>query len=244
MTDRDPFELLGQLDWQYRDEPLKRGENPALDDLVLRIVNPPRRGAALSVFGVKVRYWIAGLAAVALAGTGATAAATLLGRADDPSLVTCYSNAAINPNSQVTARTGKDLKPVDQCTPFWKDGTLGTEGPPALVACVTDSEIIAVMPGTADTCIAIGLDPFGTPDPLDEPAIAIAEAATTVLLDECFSDLNQARQAVLDALDGLGAADWTVRVEGATDAARPCAGTLVDPARRTIVIAPVLRPPR
>ena len=92
------------------------------------------------------------------------------------------------------------------------------------------------------TRIAIGLDPFGTPDPLDEPAIAIAEAATTVLLDECFSDLNQARQAVLDALDGLGAADWTVRVEGATDAARPCAMAASRVARSLAVV--VLLSPR
>lgn len=249
MRDPDPFELLSQLDWQYRDEPLERGENPALDDLVLQLMNPPLCRSAPRPLGVRLRYWTAGLAAVALAGTGATAAATLLRRAEDPSRVACYSNAAINPIGQVAARATNDLTPIDLCAPFWKDGTLGTDGPPELVACVTDSEITAVMPGTADTCVALGLEPSGSGDsgtanPPDEPAIAVADAATAVLLGECFSDLNRARQAVLAALDDLDAADWSVRVEGTTDTAKPCAGTLVDPARRTIVIAAVEGPPR
>ena len=87
---------------------------------------------------------VAGLTVV-----GASAAAALIvsRSAGNPMELSCYSSSDVVTAVQVAILPDTKHTPVEQCAELWSDGRIATDGAPHLVACVTDADIVAVIPG-------------------------------------------------------------------------------------------------
>jgi hypothetical protein len=190
------------------------------------------------VFGVNLRTWLAGLLTVSVLGVGAVAAAAWLRHPADATTLSCYSAASIPPPLQAGTKIDPALTPEQQCEPLWRDGTISTDGAPTLVACVTDNEITAVMPGTASTCSDLGFAMRDAPRPSDQ-LDALVSSKVPDLFDECIDDVETARALVAALLEELGADEWTVRIQGEIDSVRRCAVPGIDGAEHVVIIATV-----
>lgn len=233
----DPFDLLASLR-DHVDRPLEVDENPRAEQMLREITSrvPEITESRLSVFGVNLRTWLAGLLTVSVLGVGAVAAAAWLRHPADATTLSCYSAASIPPPIQAEAKIDPALTPEQQCEPLWRDGTISTDGAPTLVACVTDNEITAVMPGTASTCSDLGFAVRDVPRPSDQLDALVSSKVPDLFLDGCIPDLEIARDRVSALLDELGADEWSIRIEGKIDSVRRCAGPFIDGARHEILI--------
>lgn len=246
---RDPFDILRDLaapDDRY----LAEGVDAQADHLLARVVaDPPERDAPHTPEARLLRFprrraVVVATTLVAVMGGSAVAAVAFLRRPADPVTLVCYSEAAADPSAQVGLRIDPTTTAVEQCARLWLDGTLGTSRPSALVACVTDRHVTAVVPAASpDACEQLGWT-VAPPSNRDERLDQTVADRVPELFDECIPDLETARGRVEALLVDLGADDrWNVVVTGSTSADRPCAANIVDATNRVVDIVALQPPP-
>ena len=231
MTDDDTRsdEILRALRPSGRYEYLNVGDDPGADAMLHRITTTDvRRRTAKH----PRRVIVLAVAATAVVGATAAAAIVLTRPAGNATALACYSSADVEHAVQVAIEPDGQRPPIAQCADLWSDGRIDTRGAPALVACVTPADIVAVLPGDQGTCAAVGWIAADSITDVD----AGAEAQLNSRLSERFADRcvtpDEATRAVADVLDELGLADWTVKPAAAE--AEGCVVPAVDAAQRSI----------
>ncbi len=163
--------------------------------------------------------------------SGTAAAAGLLLTGDDLDLgtVACLDTARTldaGSGRAVFVEPGPD--PVSACAPLWRagqiDGRRHAEAPD-LVACAAPGRPVVVVPGRAETCRGLGLEPL----PADFPAAAadLGRAKAVLLRD---GDLHRPRSAcddpaaIADRARGLLARAGVEGVPVELTGSGPCAG--------------------
>jgi len=226
----DPGELLQALRPRRTDEYLAPGDDPQADALLQQLMSldlgthrtrtRARRIAALTV-------------GITVVGASATAALMLSRSAGNPTVLSCYSSAEVTAGAQVVIVPDRDRTPVEQCADLWSDGRISTDGAPPLVACVTTADIVAVIPGDASTCTAMGWVVAAiAPDAhAADPTSALPDMLSNRFGGQCL-DLPTAVKAVEDVFVELEVVDWTVR-DSTTDS-DSCTVAVVDVDARTV----------
>ncbi len=179
------------------------------------------------------RWWIVGITGVAAIGA---AAYMFLDRepAKDPITITCYSDATTDPASQWVLDSAAD--PVAACAQVWADGRFGLGDTPRLTACVTDTGIIAVVPGDQQVCANLGYALWNTK--VDDDAltiIAFQDELGPILGLTCYPE-DAALEIVADQLAKHGLEDWTITSNHNWTAELPCAAPGIDPLTRTVTV--------
>lgn len=184
---------------------------------------------------------IALLTVVALAAGAGTVAAIVVLR-DSPSEVDtlgCWSEASSPPGEVVVvAWDGSD--PVAACASSWVDGGFATQATteaPPLVACVTTTGAVAVVPGARTTCADLGLADFDitTPDVAADNIRRAIDAIERAVSEDTCLDVDEAVSVVEQILATAGLTDWTVAVDAAF-APGACPTAAVDTVGGTVTI--------
>ncbi|MEQ1700382.1 MAG: hypothetical protein ABMA25_09740 [Ilumatobacteraceae bacterium] len=245
----DPFDLLARM--ATSDGSLERGVDTVADELLDRILasesgtpnEPPIPTATIVGRSSQRKVLTIAVVTAALAIGGTVAATSLLRTTPDATTVVCYSDASPEPAVTVGLPLSPGATPVEQCAGLWSDGTFATDGTELLVACVTDQEMTAVVPGRFDTCSTLGWQPAAPPTPSDVLDQQVADAVPD-LFATCIADLEVARHRVERLLLEMGdAGTWSVVVEGAVSSERPCAANVIDASRHEIRIVAFQLPP-
>lgn len=215
--DRDPFdELIRGLradrpDARPADEYLLPGVDRTADAMLAAITSTPIRRR---MWWRKTTVVVVGVSTLIGAGV-ATAVLVSRGPAD-PSVVGCRDSAASNANVElVVAAPG--ATPVELCSPLWLDGRIATSGAPTLTPCVTDEDVVQVVPGDRAVCAALGwvLDATAELTGTDRAAELTSRLSDT-FAGSCF-DPAEAVAAATDILTELGLVDWSVDTSGTVE---------------------------
>lgn len=212
----DPFDVIRRLRPEVDRGELQPGVDENADALLQRIVatieQPPGRHR-------RRRRLIGGAMFVGLLATGSVAAARWIA-GGEPSVIgqiTCWGGDTAPPMVQVGLDLPDGADPVDRCAEQWHNGEISRNGPPALISCITDNGIIAVIPTDDEGCERLGLSVYEPTeegrqalrhyndlterinDELDERCLD--EQSTRALVDEVLSDDDF---AAWQQADGLG----------------------------------------
>jgi hypothetical protein len=228
MSPHDPFELFRRLN------PIARETVDEADEARLESILD---GSTVVPFDTRRRTRQLVAAGLVVVIVGATAAWAILRREPvaDPLTVACHQTADVDGTVTGVAATGD---PVKDCAPLWYDGTFGTVGPPELTVCVGDAGLAEVYPGGPDVC-----ERLGRSAPAGELDDAAAERELQRRLSLLFGPMCVGREDAIAfaqaTLDDLGLRGWTIELTGPFDDEFPCAGSGVDPIRRTVSIGGV-----
>jgi hypothetical protein len=204
----DPNVLLRRLRPHGGDEYLDPGVDPRADTLLRDILSRDAGGRYMPRRARRVTLLVAGLTVV---GAGAAAAMIVTRSPHDTTQLSCFSSADVQHAVQVAVLPDTQRTPVEQCAELWSDGRLASDGAPQLVACVTDADIVAVIPGDESSCAAAGWALAAAP-----PTVPIADrtAELTATLSERFVEQcmkpDAAVRTVEDVLAELDLQTWTV----------------------------------
>jgi hypothetical protein len=228
-------EVLRQLRPPAVSDFLEPGENPHADQLLQRIISS---GVGARRPSRRLRLVVAVAAGTAAIGATAAAAVVLTRQAGNPTVLACYSNADVDTANQVAIEPDPARTPVEQCTPLWSDGRLGTGEAPPLVACVTDADTVAVLPGDHSACANAGWVSADTsPEANSDPSVLLPSLLSDTFAGRCMN-VAAATAAAQDVLDQLGLAGWTIR-DRAT--AATCTVPVVDVDARAIDLVSLTR---
>ena len=246
MSDRiDPFDLLAMMAPETADRVLVAGDDPVADRLLQRILagdptaGPVRRDRRSSI----VRRIVGGGLALVAVGGGAVAFSVWSRAPKDSVTILCYSDPVQEPALKVGVRLDGTQSPIEACTREWLAGEFAEFGQPdSLTACVTSSDVIAVIPADPAACAGLGM----AIAEIDQRAISIDGAVARrvpELLVGCVTNSAAAVSDVRQLFDELGATEWTVVVDAELDADRPCYANLVDASTKTVRLIPFQPPP-
>lgn len=231
MSEHDPFQLLARVN------PLRDLDEALPSDAILlaQIV----AGAAPTVRRRSRRRWIASGTALVVIAAAAAYTFARSDRAHDPTSITCYSNAARDPHSQFALGPQED--PLAACRQLWESGQLGTGDVPPLTACVTDTGIVAIVPGDLRVCSELGYAQWnGTVDPEAQSLLPFRDEVDRTLGRTCYP-ADSAARIVTDLLSQYHLEGWTV-VEGhGSDQHMPCTVGMVDLPSKTITLVARVR---
>jgi hypothetical protein len=241
MSDHDPLDLLRRAN-PVREEDVRGPDSAEGQALLERIVATPP-GAARRWGRWLRRRRVLVLVPIAVLGLAA-AAYVALRPVEDPGTIACYREASLQTGDIVVRAPAGD--PVAACRTLWEPGgEFVTEDGvvPPLTACVLDSGILAVFPGEASVCQALGL---AVPDP--DPGVAeenrriveLEEALVARFLGQCLPEA-EAMEIIVNELERRRFGDWRVETRGEFSEARPCASLGFDPANRVVLLIPVPR---
>ncbi|NLE80502.1 MAG: hypothetical protein GX610_13120 [Rhodococcus sp.] len=245
----DPLELLRRLRPPRDPRPLERGDEPAMDavlDGVLQRLETGARPRDHRARGRRRGRLLAAFLAVGVAG-GASAAAAIwheTTRPDHRLVVSCWSD--LQPSAFWEARIEPNDSPIDACGEPWTNGYFDTSGPPPLAACVTDSGIIAVVPGDQSTCATSGLtvlQPGFEPDGTIPDDERLHQLLAIPLLETC-ADEHDTVSLIDTVFNDQGLTDWTVDYIAQFDELRVCGQVSIDASSRTVWITPIPGPPQ
>ena len=225
----EPGELLHALRPYPVDEYLAPGDDPGADALLRHVMSLDIDGHKRHSRGRRVAVLAI---AITVVGASATAALVTSRSAGNRAEVSCYSSADVHAAKQVVLSADSRRTPLDQCADLWSDGHISSGGAPALVACVTSADIVAVVPGDNSTCTTHGWAvAVVATEPTEDPAPALTSTLSDRFAGQCL-DPDSAAQAVAAVLADLHATDWSVH----DGTANPdwCAVPVVDVASRTV----------
>jgi hypothetical protein len=131
------------------------------------------------------------------------------------------------------------------CSPAWNGGDFGTDGAPQpLQGCVNDAGVVAVIPGTGNTCDVLGLAsyvPLGD-GPGDAEALLVLDVEKALIERYNTGSCNtsaEAAAAVRQTLDEFGLDDWAVFVNDGFTERDPCATVAFDRPTNVVFISAV-----
>ena len=190
------------------------------------------------------RRGIAGAIVVAALVTGGAVAAIWNRSPQQTDRVACWSEAELPPDQLVGVAWDGLSHPIDLCSQKWESGSFeaATPVPDELQACVTDSEMAAVIPGDARICDALGFAEY-VPPPADDPALAVNQAQRELgrtLIMSCLKPAA-AEAEIRRILVRNGLSGWTITVDGTFSAAEPCASVALEPETTTAFVRPARR---
>jgi hypothetical protein len=225
----DPGELL-QVLRPYGDHGyLAPGDDPHADALLQHLMSLDVGTRSSRSRTRRVVLLAVGLTVV---GASATAAFVMSRPAANSTVMSCYSSADINAATQVVVVPDSSRTPVEQCAELWSDGRISSSGAPALVACVTPSDIVAVVPGDQSTCTLRGWAVLAVPtESTTNPTSDLTATLSDRFLDQCL-DPGAAAIVVENALVDLGVTQWSV--SDSTTNPDWCAVPAVDANTRTV----------
>jgi hypothetical protein len=147
------------------------------------------------------------------------------GKVDQLTVVSCYD--AATGDSSVQEEIPTDDDPVAACRAFWESGRFGNGEIPPLTACVTDSGIIAVIPGNQQVCAALGYTLWSGSLTEDERnLIAFSDELSMTFLETCYSQ-SAAETATKALLAKYGLNDFTIATNDNWTNALPCTASEV-----------------
>jgi hypothetical protein len=203
----DPNQVLRELRPPARSGYMWPGENPHADELLRQITVRQDR---LSRRRRRARIVVVVAATSVVIGGTAAAAVVIVRRADDPTRLACYSGSDVETAIQFAIEPESGKTPLEQCAELWSDGRLGSAGAPSLVGCVTDADIVAVLPGDAAACAAAGWDLADAATPVEvDPAALLTSELSDRFAGECIN-VDAASEEVHGVLARLELSDWTV----------------------------------
>ena len=247
----DPFDLLASMAVSDRsgasiDRPLEPGDDERAELLLRQVTGGSGAGR---VPGERLhthrrsRRVVTAIAVASVLGAGVAVAAIWTTQPADAVTVLCYSSVDVKPEVVVGLVAAPDATPAEQCAEPWTDGRLGRGEVPGLVACVSDLDATAVLPGDESACGRLGWA-------LAEPRTAAADIDVLVAqaipgsLGECTTDLVAAQSTIERILADLGADAWTVAIapDAAITADRPCAAPAISAETHVVTVVAVPRP--
>jgi hypothetical protein len=195
----------------------------------------------------RVRRLVSALAAAALVlaatGFGAYELTRELTHVDS---IGCFERADVDGNVTVIGSEAAD--PVAACAALWRSGAVGsTTTAPSLTACVLDTGAVAVMPGPAGVCEALGIASLSAEGRRRLAGLGELRAALAARFGDgsgskkrtaCVGE-HDARRIVREELHARRLTGWTIDVAVAFDADRRCASAALVPAEKTIRLIPV-----
>jgi len=246
----DPFEILRGLNpvdpADVRGAASSRSAADALEEIVAGRRLGDARGRRRIHVGWPRRRRVYVLAILPLA-ILLTAAAWALTRGSSTQLtVGCYASADLHARTVIVP--AGDRSPIKSCRVVWERGDFGTWiEVPGLQACVLPSGVVGVFPSpTGGTCRALRLKPVA-------PEVSVGTGANSVvrvknalvrqfLSTRCLDEI-EATATIRAELRKVGIDGWSIKVEGAFGASRPCASLAFDEAQRVILVVPIPRRP-
>jgi hypothetical protein len=178
-----------------------------------------------------------------LASGGAAAAWIASRHQTEPFVVGCYRTPELTSDQAFVSVDGV-TNPVELCAQPWLDGTLGTDGPPQLTACVSPDGHGAVIPGDDQICARLGFVPYDfTPDP-EANSIRVTNEVIGAFIDadpDTCVDMDTAKREYRKIADAHGLSGWPI-IDTPFDAATPCITAYFDRANHTIGLPGVLPP--
>jgi hypothetical protein len=207
----DPGDLLRRLRPHGGDEYLAPGDDPRADALLHMIVS---REIDAGRSARHARRVVVLVAAITVVGASAAAAVIMSRSAGNPTELSCYSSADVKTAMQVAILPDTQRTPIEQCAELWTDGRIARDGAPHLVACVTDADIVAVIPGDDSSCIAAGWvvmasSPSSPSEPITDRTSELTQALSERFAGQCL-DRATAVETVEDLLHELQLSAWTV----------------------------------
>jgi hypothetical protein len=226
----DPIDdLLRRLRPPRNADYLRPGDDPAADAMLLRITSTvPRRRR------FKWRRWtffVTG--ACVLVGAGVTTAVLRSRSPEDPTVIDCYSSEVPHEGAIIGVPPESGQTAIEQCAAYWSDGTFAADGPPDLVACVTDDDVIAVLPGDDTLCadrewMLADLAEAGA----THPASQLLALMSDRFAGRCLNP-EEAARAIREIFDELGLSDWSIDNARAKDG---CNTAYPEATRKVVVI--------
>ncbi len=241
----DPIEMFDRLEppegWS---EPTDIDNDPVAAQILERVF--AEGGNVISLDAARRRRRaIGGAVVVAALVAGGAVAAIWNRRPDTSNVVSCYSDAALEPAVAVQIGWDGETDPAELCAPEWSTGALGVLSPAdELRVCVTGDGVAAVIPGGDELCDELGLTEYAPPSPRD-----LAQAVTDAdrELREIFLPSNrcvppsEAEPETKRVLDKFGLSGWTITIAGTFSADEPCASVALDIETTTAFVRPVRR---
>jgi len=226
MSERDPFELLKAINPVPALNEIRGSDSQLLADIITSPV--PARSK-------RRRWWWIG-SSVLLVGAGATAYALMRSEpAKDPTSVVCYSEAARPPAIQSVLPAQMD--PVAACGQLWAKGEFGLGDVPRLTACVTDTNIVAVIPGEEHVCEQLGYTLWnGVIDEDAQTVIAFQDEINQTLGRTCYPR-DAGIEIAVEIMARYGLTGWTTALIENWGDDRPCTVASVDPVAKTVTIS-------
>jgi hypothetical protein len=226
----EPGDLLRRLRPHTGDEYLSPGDDPRADALLHLIVSRELDGRRPARHARRVVVLVA---AITVVGASAAAAVIMSRSAGNPTELSCYSSSDVETAVQVVILPDTQLTPVEQCAELWSDGRIASDGAPHLVACVTDADIVAVIPGDDSSCAAAGWVVMASSpsEPIADRTSELTQVLSDRFIDQCM-DPATATKAVEEVLHELALSAWTVADN--TTSTDACAVPFVDVRTRSV----------
>ena len=229
MTITDPFDLLSTLN------PMPElSEALGSDEALLASILAGREQPVTIRRGRRRAGWIVGGTAVVAVALAANALSSR-DEPSDPRQIACFSEVSASPMMQVGLPISPD--PLAACAQAWAAGGLGGDGSvPALVACVSDHGIIAVLPGDIQSCARVGYGVWSgelsaEAQQLTEFSAAISEHFEATCIVEADAEAVAGRFLADHGIEG-----WSVAINGKFSPERRCSRVSVDPELRLLAI--------
>ena len=234
--DFDSGNLLRGLRPHRGDEYLAPGADPRAEALLDRIVSQELDGKGSARYARRVALLVIGATVVC---ASAAAALILTRRPGDPTVLSCYSSSDVEQALQFAIPPDAQRTAIEQCAELWSDGRISTNGPPGLVACVTDADIVAVLPGDEAACAAAGwvLAATSTGPGIDRTS-DLTNTLSDRFADQCVNP-DAAIATVEQVLDELGLVEW--RIDDRTTDPESCTAPIVDVPSRSIDVVSLPR---
>ena len=158
----------------------------------------------------------------------------------------CFERDDLNSNVAVIGSAATD--PVTACAELWRNGSLGsTTYVPQLTACVLDTGAVAVMPGEASVCAALGIASLSADARSRLARLGDLRAALSNRFGDssgsnrrtaCVGEAAAVRIARAE-LETRGLSDWTIEITSPFSAERRCASASIVPAETTVMLTPI-----
>lgn len=235
-------------------EELPDGHGPEADALLARILSEaPERGApeqgaperedpergTMTRVPSRRSLWLLLPAAAMLLG----AAWLLTQPSSAPQEVNCYREAAVHADRAAIHADSGDWDPAGACERAWAAGELWDDPvPDALASCVTETGIVAVVPGAeVDTCAAMGwaaLDAEGSP----VEVVGLHEAIADHYRGGPCVPLEEAERLARGALVDSGLEGWEIVVAPSVSDDTECVSVAVDAQHQRLRVVPHVPP--
>jgi hypothetical protein len=199
--------------------------------------------AAASSGHPRRRRWVAGALFATLAAGGGTIAWAVSrhDKAPDPTQIACHQRPDLKSSIIALANNGED--PLAQCTSAWRKQMPDWGPPPTMIACVSPTGIIAVVPGDDATCATLGLAKLDQGiDDQQRILLAFEDSVTTEVGEMGCVLPERVKQIVEKRLVQFALNGWTVSIVGRFDSTQPCGGIGFDVPGKRIEISPISDP--
>ena len=228
MTEHDAFDALVAA------SPVRALQEvlPGDEQMLATILAEPRV-AATAVPRSQRRYWAAAGASTIVI---LMAAFAVLRHESphDPTTMICYGQADVDSSEKHQLPSAAD--PVAACRELWDAGLFGPGEVPNLTACVTDTGVVAVIPGGEQVCGDLGFAIWsGTFEVRNLTQVTFSDELTATFRTTCYSQ-SAAISAAQKLLDKYELDDWTIATNNNWTNTLPCTASGINPESKSVTL--------